>query len=289
MVAAKNWIHGTQNCEENQDPAIDVLAVSPDTYVLRQNKCINVEAPFIYVFFGQHTVFVQDTGATKSAAEFPIYAAIQTLIEAKFTANTDHKPTILVTHSHSHSDHTAGDDQFRGVKNVQLVEANREAVIEHFDFEKWPMGETTIDLGGRELTIFPIPGHKDASIAVYDSQTHWLLTGDTFYPGRLYVREWAEYKASIQKLVDFSSKRTVTALMGSHIEISDAPKEIFAFGLDYQPDEAPLPLTLVDLRELNAALIKMGNKPEDRTLDRFMISPVGPAKKMVGKILGWVL
>lgn len=52
LVAAKNWMHGAQNCKENKDPVIDVLAVSPDTYLLRQNKCINVDAPFIYVFFG---------------------------------------------------------------------------------------------------------------------------------------------------------------------------------------------------------------------------------------------
>ena len=60
LVAAKNWIHGSPDCKSNQDPAIDVLEAGPGTYVLRQNKCINVEAPFIYVFFGEHTVFVQD-------------------------------------------------------------------------------------------------------------------------------------------------------------------------------------------------------------------------------------
>jgi hydroxyacylglutathione hydrolase len=288
MLMAKNWIHGAQNCGANLDPAIEVLAVSPDTYVLRQNKCINVEAPFIYVFFGQHTVFIQDTGATQSAAQFPIYATVQRLIEARFGANNDNKPTILVTHSHGHSDHTAGDDQFRGQANVVLVEAKREAVIKHFDFAKWPLGETTIDLGGRELTLFPIPGHQDASIAVYDAQTQWLLTGDTFYPGRLYVREWAEYKTSIQSLVDFTGVHPVAALMGTHIEISSTPGGIFAYGLDYQPNEAPLPLTTDDLQVLNATLIEMGGKPQERTLDKFMISPVGPAKKLMGKILGWI-
>ncbi|MFT4852242.1 MAG: hydroxyacylglutathione hydrolase [Bacteroidia bacterium] len=288
MLMAKNWIHGAQNCGANHDPAIEVLAVSPDTYVLRQNKCINVEAPFIYVFFGQDTVFIQDTGATESAVKFPIYATVQRLIAARFGANNDNKPTILVTHSHGHSDHTAGDDQFRDKKNVVLVEATREAVIKHFDFNKWPLGETTIDLGGRELTLFPIPGHQDASIAVYDAQTQWLLTGDTFYPGRLYVREWAAYKTSVQSLVDFTDAHPVAALMGTHIEISSTPGDIFAYGLNYQPNEAPLPLTTDDLQVLNAVLIEMGSEPQERTLDKFMISPVGPAKKLMGKILGWI-
>jgi hydroxyacylglutathione hydrolase len=289
VVLAKNWIHGSQNCKENQDPAIDVLAAGPGTYILRQNKCINVEAPFIYVLFGQHTVFVQDTGATKSADQFPIYATIQGLIDENFAANNGDRPTILVTHSHGHSDHTAGDGQFRDQENVVLVEGDLEAVVEHFDLPKWPMGEAVIDLGGRELTLFPIPGHQEASVAVYDSQTQWLLTGDTFYPGRLYVYEWEDYKTSIQKLVDFTSTHPVSALMGTHIEMSNTPGEIYEFGLDYQPNETALPLTTDNLNALNAALIEIGDKPQERTLDKFMISPVGGAQKLIGTVLGWFL
>jgi hydroxyacylglutathione hydrolase len=288
MVAAKNWIHGSQNCEENSDPAIEVLAAGPGTYVLRQNKCINVEAPFIYVFFGRHTVFVQDTGATKSAEKFPIYATVLQLMEENFAANDGDRPTILITHSHGHSDHTAGDGQFRGKENVVLVETELDDVIEHFNFPRWPMGETVIDLGDRELTVFPIPGHQEASVAVYDSQTQWLLTGDTFYPGRLYIREWDEYKTSIQKLVDFTRTNQVSALMGTHIEISKSPGEIFEFGLDYQPNEAVLPLTTDDLKLLNTALIEIGDNPQERTLDKFMISPVGFAQHFIGTVLGWV-
>lgn len=289
IVAAKNWIHGSQNCDKNQDPAIDVLEAGPGTYVLRQNKCINVEAPFIYVFFGEHTVFVQDTGATKSAEAFPIYATIKGLVEDNFSANDDNRPTIIVTHSHGHADHTAGDDQFAGQENVVLVEEGLEAVAKYFEFSKWPMGETVIDLGGRELTVFPIPGHQEASVAVYDSQTQWLLTGDTFYPGRLYVRKWNKYKTSIQKLVDFTSTHPVSSLMGTHIEISRNPGEIFEFGLDYQPNEADLPLTISDLNALNSALIEIGDKPQEKTLNKFMISPVGRVQGFVGTVLGWIL
>lgn len=287
-VTAKNWIHGSQNCEENQDPAIDVLAADPNTYILRQNKCIHVEAPFIYVFFGQHAVFIQDTGATESAAQFPIYATVLRLIDERLAANNGDRPTILVTHSHGHSDHKAGDDQFRNQENVVLVESELDAVIEYFDFPNWPMGETVIDLGGRELILFPIPGHQEASVAVYDPQTQWLLTGDTFYPGRLYVREWDEYKTSIQKLVDFTRTNPVAALMGTHIEMSSTPGEVFEFGLEYQPNEAALPLTIDNLNALNVALIEIGDEPEERIMDKFMISPVGAVQNFIGRVLGWI-
>ena len=93
----------------------------------------------------------------------------------------------LVTHSHSHSDHIAGDDQFRNKPNVTLIEPNLEAVQKAFNLnkEQWPNKHAHLDLGNRKLTIIPLPGHKSDAVAVYDSETQWLLTGDSLYPGRL--------------------------------------------------------------------------------------------------------
>ena len=48
--------------------------------------------------------------------------------------------------------------------------------------------DVRFDLGGRVLDVTGIPGHHRASIAVFDPWTGFLLTGDTVYPGRLYVR-----------------------------------------------------------------------------------------------------
>ena len=53
-----------RDCAKNEDPAVEVYRFDADTYILRQNKCVDFEAPFIYVLFGQHTVLVLDTGAT---------------------------------------------------------------------------------------------------------------------------------------------------------------------------------------------------------------------------------
>jgi hypothetical protein len=70
--------------------------------------------------------------------------------------------------------------------------------------------------------------------------------------------------------------------MGTHIEISNTPGDIYEFGLDYQPNEEALPLTKADLNALNAALIEIGGEPRERTLDKFMISPVGGAQALIG-------
>ncbi len=201
-LSDKVWNRGAADCSSNQDPAIEVFQLDPDTYVLRQNKCVHFEAPFIYVLFGDHTVFVQDTGATADAAQFPLYDTVQNLI-AQRTRRPGAEPLrLLVTHSHSHGDHTAGDPQFKGKPGVTLVEPDADAVREHFNFAKWPAGSATIDLGARQLVVLPAPGHQDESIAVYDAKTGWLLTGDTVYPGMLYIRDWNTYRSSIHRLVD---------------------------------------------------------------------------------------
>jgi hydroxyacylglutathione hydrolase len=40
-------------------------------------------------------------------------------------------------------------------------------------------------------------------IAIFDERTGILLTGDTVYPGNLYIRNWETYKASIRRLASF--------------------------------------------------------------------------------------
>ena len=79
-LADKVWNHGSNDCAKNEDPALEVYRFDADSYILRQNKCVNFEAPFIYVLFGLHTVFVLDTGATADPTEFPLYETVQSLI-----------------------------------------------------------------------------------------------------------------------------------------------------------------------------------------------------------------
>src|SRR5687767_10624791 len=110
----KVWIHGSADCSSNKDPAIEAFQFDAATYVLRQNKCVHFEAPFIYVLFGEHTVFVQDTGATADAAQFPLYDVVQELVAERQARPGAERLRLLVTHSHSHGDHTAGDAQFSG-------------------------------------------------------------------------------------------------------------------------------------------------------------------------------
>ncbi|HEY0682449.1 MAG TPA: MBL fold metallo-hydrolase [Steroidobacter sp.] len=276
----KVWIHGAEDCETNRDPPLEVFRFDADTYVLRQSKCVNWEAPFMYVLFGQHTVFVQDTGATEDAAVFPVYETIRKLIQER--GNPQLK--MLVTHSHSHGDHIAGDAQFRGKPGVTLVEPNNEAVRKFFGFTKWPQGAATVDLGGRVLTVLPAPGHQTEALAVFDSRTGWLLTGDSVLPGRLYVWDWPTFKASVRRMVEFSRTNPVTAVMGTHIELSRTGEQ-FPAGTPFQPNEASLVLTPEDLVQLDRLLQKAGDEPKEIVTDSYVVSPVGMLKRAISAII----
>jgi hydroxyacylglutathione hydrolase len=288
----KVWHHGSEDCTANQDPAIEVFRFDAATYVLRQNKCVHFEAPFIYVLFGAHTVLVHDTGATADPERFPLYTVVQSLMAQHDTAegseSTEPRRSVLVTHSHSHSDHTAADGQFRGKAGVTLVEANAKAVREYFGFANWPEGSATIDLGGRELIVMPIPGHQDESIAVHDARTGWLLTGDTLYPGRVNVTDWSAYASSIRRLAEFSKAHRVSAVMGGHIEMSRTPGKLFPAGSTFQPNEAGLALALEDLLTLDQRLREAGADAKEIVTASYQVAQVPWFARALSKLLKWV-
>lgn len=281
-LAEKVWNHGSKDCAKNHDPAIEVYRFDADTYILRQNKCVHFEAPFIYVLFGEHTVFVQDTGATADPGQFPLHETVRSLLAQR----NQREVKLLVTHSHSHRDHRAADAQFRGKPGVKLIEPNAKAVREYFGFSAWPEGSATVDLGGRRLEVIPAPGHQDEGIAVYDSRTGWLLTGDNLYPGRLYVKNWSAFRSSIGRLVEFSKTRRISAVLGTHIEMSSTGR-LFDAGSTYQPNEANLALAVEDLWKLDQVLRHAGDEPKEITTAKFVVVPIAPFWRMVDTILSW--
>jgi hydroxyacylglutathione hydrolase len=121
--------------------------------------------------------------------------------------------------------------------------------------------------------VIPIPGHEASSIAIYDHQTGILFTGDTLYPGRLYVADGPAYVRSIQRLVDFTNGKIVTHLLGNHIEETRTPFLDYPIGTVYQPDEHALELGRAQLLELNDALQKMNGKIVRMAMRDFTIWP----------------
>jgi hydroxyacylglutathione hydrolase len=179
------WITGGPNCLEVPD--FQVHEYNPDLFILRESGCINYEKPFLYLFFGSDKALLYDTGA---GAGVPTDRVVSELMAKwmKRAGRTAPLP-LVVAHSHAHGDHTAGDAQLAVLPNTTVIAKDVAAVRAFFGFQDWPKDIVQFDLGGRVLDIIGIPGHEEASIAIYDRQTGVLLTGDTVYPGRLYVRD----------------------------------------------------------------------------------------------------
>lgn len=117
----------------------------------------------------------------------PLVKAVNDII-AKSTDPS--KKQIIVAHSHTYSDHYAGDKLFCGQENVTFVGTTQKQVNHFFKMNNWPNDISEFDLGNRELSIIPMPGHQNQAITIYDPQTKWLLTGDSFYPRLIYIKDW---------------------------------------------------------------------------------------------------
>src|SRR5712691_10956629 len=181
---AEPWLTGGPNCLTV--PAWQVHEYNDDFYILRESGCIHYEKPFLYLIFGRDKALLEDTGA----GQVDSASVVKDLIAQWAKRNNKSAPVpLIVVHSHSHGDHTAGDSGFKNLPNVQLVTANVAELQKAFAIKTWPTDIVPIDLGGRIVDLIPIPGHDVAGIALYDRQTAILLTGDSFYPGRLYVDE----------------------------------------------------------------------------------------------------
>ncbi|MGI0130716.1 MAG: MBL fold metallo-hydrolase, partial [Thermoplasmata archaeon] len=229
------WIHGSPSPRHPTDPPIQVHGYADHTVILRESKDVSSEAPFLYLFFGDERAVLLDTGATADPARFPLRETVDRLIRDWVGLHPREDYRLVVAHTHPHGDHVAGDAQFSLRPRTTIVGKDLDAVRGFFGLRGGPDEIGSIDLGGRILEVFGIPGHHAASIAVYDERTGLLVTGDTVYPGRLYVQDMPAFLTSLDRMVRFAETRPVTRLMGCHVEMSDIAGVDYPLGARYQP------------------------------------------------------
>jgi glyoxylase-like metal-dependent hydrolase (beta-lactamase superfamily II) len=256
-------MHGSADCAQNAEPEIQVHAYNATTYILRQNKCRTFEAPFVYVLIGSDAALSLDTGATDTPA---LRDAIKQRIGDR---------PLVAAHSHGHGDHRASDGRFAQLAGVTVVPSSVAGQQGAFGITAWPDTVGHRELGGRALDVLAIPGHESTHIAIYDRQTGLLFTGDSLYPGLLFISDWATYRASIHRLAQFAATRQISHVLGAHIEMTSTPKVNYPYGTTYQPAEHVLQLTAAHLQELDQALIQLGpTRPASPVPhDDFVIDP----------------
>jgi hydroxyacylglutathione hydrolase len=258
-VVPTGWLSGGPNCVTVPD--WQVHEYNEDFYVLRESGCVDPEKPFLYLIFGDKKALLEDTGVGRLMPDGTRGDAIATApviqdLMAKWAARKHHAPvSLVVIHSHSHADHTAGDPQFKALPDTEFIAADPANIQKATGIASWPSQIGHVDLGGRVIDIIPIPGHDVASIALYDRTTGNLLTGDSLYPGLLSVDQanLAAATLSAQRLADFASDHPVAHVLGTHIEQKKYPYLDYGRGTVYQPDEASLGLSRAHVFELNDA------------------------------------
>jgi glyoxylase-like metal-dependent hydrolase (beta-lactamase superfamily II) len=256
-------------------PDWQVHEYNADFYIIRESGCTDAEKPFLYLLFGKDRAMLVDTGAGAN----DIGRFYQTVLRKWLRRNNRDESTpfpLVVTHSHGHGDHTAGDKQFAGMPGATMVPATVEDVSKQFGIAKWPESIGSIDLGGRMIDVIPTPGHQVAAAMYYDRRTGVLLTGDSLYPGRLYVSDFPGFVASTHRVVTFTDGKIVTHLLGAHIEQSSTAYLDYTVGSIYQPHEHSLELSRSHLLELDEALIKLNGKPARVAYRDFTIWPNDP-------------
>jgi len=256
----------------HDEPAMQVQQYDADTFVIRQSVKTNFEAPFIFLFMGPSRILQIDTGA----GGLMIRPTIDKVIADWAASKGIPEPPLVVAHSHAHEDHTAGDGEYAGRKNTTVVGHSPQEVASFFHIQNWPEGSASLDLGGREIDIIPMPGHELAEIAVFDRRTHLLLCGDALYPGRLYVKadQFGPFRRSVDRVVAYTSSLQVSWILGNHIEMTSTPSRDFAMHIPTHPDEHVLQLPYSALLELQKSVDAMGEQPRLDIHKDFILYPV---------------
>ncbi|ASO21711.1 Hydroxyacylglutathione hydrolase [Actinoalloteichus hoggarensis] len=263
------WHAGWPSPKHDPAPEIQVHAYDEHTVLLRQNMPVHFEAPFLFLLLGTERALLLDTGATEDPRHLPLRQVVDDLLADRLSTRPDYG--LVVAHTHGHGDHLAGDAQFVGRPNTTILGSRPEDVADFFGLRDWPTDTAEFDLGDRLLEVIPGPGHHASAAVFHDRRTGLLFTGDTVYPGRLYVEDWPAFAATIDRLVEFCSRHAVSHLLGCHIEMTTTPGVDYPRGTTYQPEEPPLELTVEQLHAVRRAVVEIDGRPGVHRFDDFVI------------------
>ncbi|UWZ82129.1 MBL fold metallo-hydrolase [Occallatibacter riparius] len=186
-----------------------------------------------YLILGQKRALMFDTGMGVGDLK-------------SLTAQLTHLP-IVVLNSHTHNDHVGDNWQFDTVygmdtdftrQNARGSREDAQAEIAPgevcgtfpvgFDRSKyatkpWKIAKyihdgERIDLGGRTIEVIAAPGHTPDSITLFDRANGLLFTGDTYYPGAIWIyrpeTDLVAYGKSVHRLAALAPQ--VKIVLGAH-------------------------------------------------------------------------
>jgi glyoxylase-like metal-dependent hydrolase (beta-lactamase superfamily II) len=157
------------------------------------------------------------------------------------------KLPVVVVNSHTHGDHVGGNWQFSTVYGMDTAFTRKSAKgsteqarqeiepseicgvlptgfdVNAYRTQAWTIAKTIrdgerIDVGGRTLEVIATPGHTPDAICLFDKLNGLLFTGDTYYPGTIYLfspeTDLDAYGRSVRRLVALAPQ--VKVVLGAH-------------------------------------------------------------------------
>ena len=281
------WIHGSVCAAKNTDPRIQVVAYNEDTYILRENPCVNWEAPFTYLLFGNHGALLIDTGATPESSYYPLRVTVDELVSRWCGIRRKKSvPLTVVLTSGEDIAQNQGIGQFADRAQTSLTPLELGARMEFHGLSSslsssWKQGLGRIDLGGRGVEIIPTPGtHKDG-LSFYDAYTSILFTGDLLYPGRVQIANDRDYVAALERLKQWKQNHPVKWVMGGHIEMMFIPGRGYPRFSTNRPFEHVLQLEAETIDEaLEHARVVVGKPAVVFRTDFILLNRVSPDEKV---------
>lgn len=214
-----------------QEPWFEIYKVAPDTIAIYEPH--QFEETIAYLIMGTKQAVLFDTGMGIGN----IHALVTRLTS---------RP-IVVLNSHTHNDHIGGNWQFPYVfgmdtpftrNNTKGGREDAQAEIapgqicgdlpKGFDpktyaTKPWHVSIPVhdgfkVNLGGRTLEIIATPGHTPDSICLLDRDNGLLFTGDTYYPGPIWLyrpeTDLEAYVASVKKIAELAPQ--LKLVLGAH-------------------------------------------------------------------------
>lgn len=212
----------------------EVTRISEDISLIREKYVAAWLRCNIWHLRGKNYDLLIDSGM----GLMPLKQEIATLCE---------KPVTVIS-THCHFDHIGGSHEFEcrlghRLEDALYTEPNHEnsgiaefvraetfLALPHPDFHYEDYRVTAapltgyldegdvIDLGDRVFQVLHLPGHSPGSIALYETKTRTLFSGDAIYDGELfdsvYHSDKAIYRESLQRLRGFD----IETVHGGHFE-----------------------------------------------------------------------
>ena len=200
----------------------EVYRIRPDVYAIYEPH--QFEEVISYLIVAQRRALLFDTGLG--------VASIHDVVTQLTTL------PVTVLNSHTHFDHTGGNAEFSDILNEDTSFSrknsegqsniySRDALApericgnlpagvrpDAYAIRPWNVSRRIhdgdhIDLGGRDLEIIFTPGHTPDSLSLLDRANGLLFTGDTFYPGPIYLftpeTDFAAYARSVSRVAELS-------------------------------------------------------------------------------------